>query len=1044
MYQSTKLLLVSLLSSVLLIGCSNKNLQTVEQSSLNNQQGRVEISLNAHWQFHKGTLPGSLERAGQGDTDSATNEQVWSDISLPHTWNIEDGANGGNDYFRGDGWYRKQLKISKDLVGKRFYLHFDGANLVTDVYIDGNHVGQHRGGYSAFRFDLTDHLELGVEHQLAIKVNNAEHRDVAPLSADFTFFGGIYRDLLLLVTDQDHIELMNYASPGVFISQESLSDSRAKVKVQVNLANKASDDINRTLQVEVMDHKGVILQSQSQPVLIPQQGKVSESLPITIENPTRWNGVKQPYLYSVVTTLLDGDRIVDRIKQPLGLREFMVDPDKGLLLNGEYYDMRGVSRHQDMEGKGWALNNSDHLRDFEIIEEMGTTAVRLAHYPHDPYVFDLMDEMGFVTWAEIPLVNEVPEDKAFEKNATAQLKELIRQNYNHPSILFWGISNEVSMTGLTPKGEDVLKRLNTVAKQEDNSRLTTAAVLGHKENDEVFLIADIIAQNLYYGWYYGQVDGLGDWGDKIHSDFSDRAIGVSEYGAGAGISIHSDSPKKGDHSEEYQSLFHEGSWNAMKTRPFIWSKFIWNSFDFAADARDEGERAGMNDKGLVTYDRQTYKDSFYWYKANWSEEPVLHLTSKRFTERKREKVDVKIYSNLESAELFVNGVSLGKKQPLAEKLSVWKQVELKMGDNTLKLVGVNAAGKKMTEQATWTRIENDDTRIAAVDKVIGVDLANHRIYHLPYGTRVEQLHTLIELPYGATLDVSATGDAQQILTLGDEFKVIAGNGSEQVYSVARGNLSVARDIKVDRELAHGMMGYPAAPARQVVDSNSDMSLSIDEMKDHEVASFWLTGDPGSQAAQLRIDLGADYYIDRLVASWLPKAITEGGAIKYTIDLARDIKLDETVFVETYDVVIDRSNNIEPYRTEDAIQKVGRYLRVNTLESSYKVEIPLIGELVVVGATEFSVEGGLLYSTSVDINYADHSITVPAGVSVAELTAQLQTVSADYALNAQLDGKTLTGDEALTPDHYISVASKQQDNMRKERYAIVLDNALSKN
>jgi Glycosyl hydrolases family 2, TIM barrel domain/Glycosyl hydrolases family 2, sugar binding domain/Glycosyl hydrolases family 2/Domain of unknown function (DUF4982) len=1025
------LFIVVIASITFLVGCAG-DVQLVELTTKQLAGGRVQLPMNSTWEFYKGALPLEQTRVAS----EKANEQDWEGIDLPHTWNAEDGYDGGSNYFRGDGWYRKQIKVADSLVGKRFYLHFDAANLITDVYVDGQHIGQHRGGYAAFRFDLTPYIMPGVEQELAIKVNNERNNDIAPLSADYTFFGGIYRDLSLIVTDQDHMELMDYASAGVFLHQESLTDKHADVRAQINLINNDAQAIDRVLEVSVVNAEGEILDSKTQSVSLAASQKISESVNLSIENPRRWHGVEDPYLYQVAVKLMDGKRVVDSITQPLGLRTFQVDPEKGLLLNGKYYDIKGVNRHQDIEGKGWALTDEDHKRDFEIIAEMGTTGMRLAHYQHDPYVYQLMNEMGFVTWAEIPVINEVPESQAFEDNAADQLKELIRQNFNHPSILFWGVSNEVSMTGLTPGGVEILKRLNTLAKEEDDSRLTTAAVLGHHQGDDIWYVNDIVAQNVYYGWYYEKIADIGRWADESRAAFPNRAFGVSEYGAGAGPSIHTAEPKKGDHTEEFQNLYHEGNWNELKQRPFVWSKFIWNMFDFAVDARDEGERPGMNDKGLVTYDRKTYKDSFYWYKANWSKEPVLYVTSRRFTERKRAEVDVKIYTNLKEAELQLNGKSIGSKSQTDEHKLIWEGVELAMGENTIKVVGRDAKGKLQRDEVRWSRIENDDTRLAAVDGVLGIDLQNFRVFHVPYGTTVDGLKDLVELPYGASLDMSLAGAKSDVIVVGDKFEIVAGNGNRQVYQVAEGAISVARPIKVNAELAHGMMGYPAAPAYKAVDGESFVGMSFEEEKGLEVSPIWLTGDPsGKRGGQFKIDLGANYYIDRLDATWLSEEMGESGKMLYTIELAKDIALDETVFVETYETVVDKSDNDISHRTQDDIKQVARYVRINILDSSYFFEIPLFGKFKLVGATEFSVDGGLLFSEELSIDYNKKAIAIPHETTTGELKQSLQLVSQEYQLLLKQEGKEVDSDLPLTEQHYVVVASTDSTNTRKERYSL---------
>jgi Glycosyl hydrolases family 2, TIM barrel domain/Glycosyl hydrolases family 2, sugar binding domain/Glycosyl hydrolases family 2/Domain of unknown function (DUF4982) len=1018
-----------------LIGCGN-DVQVLRLAPEAAEDGRTEISLDHDWEFHKGELSVLATRIEQDEEqEERESNDFWQEIDLPHTWNAEDGYDGGGDYYRGDGWYRKQIKLTDSLAGKQIYLHFDGANQITDLYIDGQHIGQHRGGYGAFRFDLTSSLTPGVEHELAVKVNNSHHNDIAPWSADYTFFGGIYRSVHLLVTEPEHIEVMNYASPGVFIQQASLTDERANVEVAVNLMSQSATDSVRTLSVEIKDGTGNVVASATKTVSLQAQTKISEVVDLEVLQPRRWNGVNDPYLYQVSVQLMAEKRVLDSVVQPLGLREFYVDPEKGLILNGEYYDVKGVSRHQDFEGKGWALDREDHKRDFDLIEEMGASGIRLAHYQHDPYVYDLMDEKGFVTWAEIPLINKVPESQAFEENAAQQLKELIRQNYNHPSILFWGVSNEVSLTGLSQGGVEILERLNSLAKTEDSQRLSTAAVLGHHDGEPIWFVNDVVAQNVYYGWYYDDIKGLGRWADASRAAYPNRAFGVSEYGAGAGVSIHSAQPVQGDHSEEFQNLYHEGSWEELDKRPYIWSKFIWNMFDFAVDGRDEGERPGMNDKGLVSYDRKTKKDSFYWYKANWSDEPVLYISSRRFTERKRSSVDIKIYTNLQQVELQVNGDTISSKQSLGQARLIWSDIELEMGENKIEVFGRDKQGKKLVDQTVWHRIENDDTDISSSNGVIGIDVQQHRVFHLPYETTVEQLAGLIQVPFGAALDMSITGVPDKLVSVGDEFAVIAGNGDRQRYQVAEGALSVARPIKPSDQMSNGIMGYPAAPAYKAVDGSDDLSFDRDNISDLETTNFWLTGDPTGGSAHYKIDLGADYYIDRTVSTWLPDSINAQGTVQYTIELAANPTLDETTFVETYVNVVDRRNNTTALVTEDVIKKVGRYVRVNVLDSSYRVDIPIAGSLRLIGATELSVEGGLLFSDTLKVDYRRHQLSVPSKTTVAELKRQIKLVSEEYSVQVMSDSAALTDNESLTSDSYLVVASNKSSNPRRERYWI---------
>lgn len=658
---------------------------------------RLDLNINEGWKFDRA----DSAAAASPRFDDAT----WSSVALPHTWNDLDGQDGGG-YYRGVGWYRRHISLPAEHAGRRIYLQFDGAFLVTDVYVNGSHVGQHRGGFAAFRFDITNAVAAGADNIVAVKVSNAPNPDVPPLQGDFTFFGGLYRDAHLLLVDPLHIDLEDYGSSGVFLTPSAVSAASAALQVQVKLRN--SDTIARHLDVRVnvlrSDGTSATTASAAQTLAAGTTGLAD--LKMKLASPHLWNGVRDPYLYRVEVTLAERGRVIDAVTQPLGLRFFNVDPMAGFSLNGAYLDLHGVNRHQDRFNKGWAISTADQDQDLGIIRELGANAVRLAHYQHSQYFHDLCDKNGLVVWSELAMVNQITAGVAYTANARQQLTELIRQNYNHPSIFVWGLENEVidNITDPNP----LIAELNALSHSEDPTRPTTvAANLG--DDNPINWHSDLVGFNKYFGWYYGRPADLGAWADGVHAAYPLGKIAVSEYGAGAGLHDHALPPTAAlpqvGHSEEYQALFHEAYWKALAARRFLWGKFVWQMFDSASDGRDElangADALGINDKGLVTFDRVTKKDAFYWYKANWSVDPFVYITSRRFTERTNPVTSIKVYSNLASVELRVNGSSLGAKQS-ADHIFTWDDVALAAGANQIE-ARASAGAQTQIDSVTWTR-----------------------------------------------------------------------------------------------------------------------------------------------------------------------------------------------------------------------------------------------------------------------------------------------------------------------------------------------------
>ena len=594
---------------------------------------RQIISLNRKWSFSK-----------QADAVPTAIDNKWDFVNIPHCWNAIDGQDGDNDYFRGTAYYAKSINKMDLPTADRYYLEINGANSSADVYLNGKNLAHHDGGYSTWRVDLTDALEA--INLLVIAVDNSANETVYPQMADFTFYGGIYRDVNLICVSESHFDLDYYGGPGIQITP-TVEGSNANVEVNVFVTN---SKLGQSIRYTIYD---------AQENVVASIENADTKASFTIENVHLWNGRKDPYLYCCEAELLEDGQVIDSVCSRFGCRTFQIDPDNGFILNGKEYPLRGVSRHQDRWGLGNALLPEHHEEDIELICEMGATTIRLAHYQHDQYFYDLCDEKGLVIWAEIPYISKhMPTGR---ENTISQMKELIVQNYNHPCIVVWGLSNEISIGG---SDEDLLENhriLNDLCHEMDKTRLTTiAAVSMCKMEDPYLQIPDVVSYNHYFGWYGGDTAMNGPWFDKFHKMHPSIPIGCSEYGCEA-LNWHTSDPRQGDYTEEYQAYYHEELIKQLFTRKYMWATHVWNMFDFGADARNEGGENGQNHKGLVTFDRKYKKDSFYAYKAWLSDEPFVHLCGKRYVDRVEDTTKVTVYSNLPEVELFANGVSLGKK-----------------------------------------------------------------------------------------------------------------------------------------------------------------------------------------------------------------------------------------------------------------------------------------------------------------------------------------------------------------------------------------------
>ena len=685
--------------------------------------GRSTQELTTGWQFRFGG-------DAAGVTDPAYDDHSWTSVSLPHTWNRvgEYGLSPSPamNNAHGVGWYRLHLDVPSQVSGRRLFLQFDAVGNVADVWVNGVHVGQHEGAFSRFRFDVTKLIKPGASNVIVVKADNskpdigASTENVIPLGGDFFINGGIYRQVALIDTDSAQIDLLDHGSPGVYVSTPDVTSDAAKVSVLAKLRNLAGAARALTLVTTIRDKANQAVASDSTVVKLNGAATLDAQRSLTLTHPHLWRGLKDPYLYTVSVELRDHDKIIDRVEQPLGVRTFHFDANQGFTLNGETLPLHGASRHQDRLGKGWAISPQDHAEDMAIMAEMGVNTIRGAHYQHAQEWYDDADKTGMIMWAEVPFVhqssftNGAPK-QALIDNGKAQLVELIRQNYNHPSIVSWSVGNETDIRPVqlklkTPSQSLVmLKALNEVAKQEDPSRSTGYAdccedsIAGQPVLSNV---ADVTGYNRYFGWYYGKPEDLGTFLDKMHARYPSMPIGVSEYGAGGGLTQHTDNPLGGPvnvfgrpHPEEYESWVHEQSWKALAARPYLSGVWIWNMFDFPSDLREEGDAIYLNDKGLVTFDRKVKKDVFYFYKAQWSNDPVLYITGRRYVDRAYPVTDVRVYSNAEHVTLSVNGQNRGEAS-CPDHICVWHDVALKAGSNSVR-VNASIHGKELTDTVSW-------------------------------------------------------------------------------------------------------------------------------------------------------------------------------------------------------------------------------------------------------------------------------------------------------------------------------------------------------
>lgn len=670
-------------------------------------QAREVTLFTEGWSFKKGPFQKDplLFSAGFGSN--------WQEVKIPHTWNARDMQTEMNNYYAGEAYYKKEYTPAADLKDKRVFLRFQGVGSVAEIYVNKTYAGNHKGAYSAFAIEISKLLKYGEPNEILVKVDNAARPEVIPVNHTlFGVYGGMYRPVELIVTEAVNIAVTDYASPGIYISQKNVNSKSADVSVKIKLENKKARAEAIQVSTTIYERDGKVKAQKQVPMVVSPQGRQVCEQDFSVKNPHLWQGLDDPYLYKVVVRLIANGQVIDEVIQPLGLRHFELKAADGMYLNGKKVPMYGVCRHQDWWQLGSALTDKEHDADLAIIKEIGATTIRFAHYQQAERIYAKCDSIGFMIWAEIPFVNRVSTYEG--DNAKQQLTELIRQNYNHPSIYTWGLHNEV----YTPYNYTVAltTELNDLSKTEDPDRYTVSVNGYSTVNQSSNLNADIQGINHYFGWYGGKIGDIEKWVTGMEQNFPDYRVIFSEYGAEA--NIHQQEERVGEvgryfsqyYPETFATKFHEIQWGVISKHPYLVASYIWNTFDFATPATSQGGVKARNMKGLVTFDRQTKKDPYYWYKANWSKEPVLYITQRRATERENDVTPVTVYCNTGTPQLFVNGTEVKTlKQGNTAVHYIFEDVKLNNGENVIE-AKASSQGKALEDVIRWNYSPNNKAK----------------------------------------------------------------------------------------------------------------------------------------------------------------------------------------------------------------------------------------------------------------------------------------------------------------------------------------------
>ena len=957
---------------------------------------RVTTDFGDAWKFRKTALSSSAPNF---------DDSAWETVRIPHTWNAFDAQDGGGNYARTTGWYRKKIMWNDAFTGKRVYLEALAASLKADCYVNGTLIYTHKGGYNAFRFDITDFLSTSGETTIAIKVDNSKIDDIAPLSGDFSFIGGLYRKIFLVIADPVHVDLDDCGSNGLYLTTTEVSSVSAKLEIRAKVVNQSSIDktvdlkavlknpdtfdaipqiSNPRFDKATMHPGGEVAKVQEANITIPAGGSYEFKKQIIVNNPHLWDGMEDPYRYCVDFTINEGSLTLDAVSDYVGFRYFYAD-DTGFYLNGRLYPLRGVNRHQDWKDMGYAVTENEHNIDFGMIYEIGANTVRMAHYPQDPYFHELFDRYGIIVWVEIPFVDKPGNNReAFWETTKLQLKEMIRQRYNRPSIIFWGLQNEVSTSTYNDIMPAKMAEWHAFVKEEDpTGRLTAQAQAG---TERPGWTTDVFGQNRYPGWYQSGTYGayLDAQRDKYMLNDVRLPIGLSEYGAGGNPSQHEIITLSGTdvpgapyghnqpfHPEEYQSLIHELAIKDITSRTWVWGTYVWNMFDFASDSRSEGEQPGINDKGLVTHDRNLKKDAFYIYKANWNNsEPTVYIASRRFLERQTATTPVKVYTNCAEVELFVNGVSQGKRQRNIQNCGIleWASIPLPnrgAGDEGNNIIVAKAMfnATECSDEVIWKRRSSTSTVLTSAKLLID---------------NITKKISLTESIDAANIqtDISASDGAS--------FVLVASDGSTPITSgnvIPGMKLVVTAEDGATKAIYEFVVLHIAYKKDASADAQENSTNTPDKAVDGDVSTRWASPNNATVSAPhwFEVDLGQDYVLNRIAIQWFNSA-ANNRAYKYNVLAKRNETTD-------YVTVINRSSNTQTDLVSDPIDnKIGRYVKVNITgsTSSSAYSYPSIYEV--------QVNGWMITSTAYSIDFTQRTISVPYNAENIDVSEFLNNIT----------------------------------------------------
>ncbi len=1008
-------------------GLMQAKADNTEQIPVQTASGREEAyvqELDGFWSFGGKGL--SFEK------EQAADYTAWEQVNIPHTWNAKDAEDGGNNYARGAYWYHKEFEVEKQ-EGKRIYIEFLGSNQKTEVYVNGQSVGEvHKGGYTTFRYDITEQVQNG-KNTLDVRVDNTVDQSIAPISGDFNMYGGIYRRVYLITVDEVHVDLMNHGSSGLFLTTGNMRSKErpedlGTFTVEAEIVNTSDKDKTVTIVTSVEgDNAPAAVEEE---LTIPANSTKQYTRQCVVENPTLWEGIRYTkeadnknvgYQYTVTLEIREGSDVLDKVSDKLGFRYFWIDSKEngesgeGFFLNGEKYPLRGVNRHSYLAGVGSAMTEEQHQADMDIMLELGINTIRLCHYPQTDYMYDLCDANGIIVWTEIPIVNMIGSAADFADVTKQQLRELIRQQYNRPSVCIWGLENEIGngtsldnarANVLVSKAKQLLYELDAVAKEEDPSgRYTTQAVnrdysMDHNEPDSVNnnfenntgWKSDIVAWNIYPGWY-PDANFYGTFEDVMvrKTALDSRSMGISEYGWGANVKQHEAYPALGQnnltsggawHPEEYQNLMNEEALAYINTHDELWGTYYWVMFDFAVDARNEGGQPALNDKGLVTADRSIKKDSYYLYKANWNKaELFTYITSRRWEKRDNASTYIKVYSNCDEVELLLNGESLGKMENKGNGVFLMENVTLAVGEIKVETIGTcSGSSETYKDSCVWERVISNKAELASdtylVDESANSLLLNGQVTLAAFKDAVWGLNNAVYQVFSGEQEI--TEETAHVLP-GMTVKITAEDGKTTgTYTITASNLCTGRDITVSSE----ELGNEGTHA---VDGN--------------IATQWVAVN-GTYPQHIIVDLETEYYLGDLTIDWYRKNNSKTRYYKYKVEVSED--------GQTYTQVLDKTKNTTVGTVTDSLELVkARYI---------KIIVTGCNESGWAGLYEIKADGYMITSEKYTIDQENKQILVGAiseqGLAEGEFAGNI-SISGNYTYTISLssgwirEGNTVT-------------------------------------